>query len=181
MFFSEGKLEGAYVIDIEKFEDERGFFGRAYCRDEFSEHDLAQHMVQANVSYSKSQGTLRGLHYQTAPHQEAKLMRCTRGAIFDVIVDVRPQSSTYMQWMGVELTADNYRMLYVPEGCAHGFITLQDDTEVLYQVSAFYAPNHEKGIRYDDPAIGIEWPTDVKVISEKDRQWPDFDAHAISK
>lgn len=181
MLFEKGEIKGSYVIDIQKYEDERGFFGRAYCKKEFSQHSLAQHMVQTNVSHSKFRGTLRGLHYQTQPHQEAKLMRCTRGAIFDVIVDVRPDSPTYLQWMGVELTAKNYRMLYAPEGCAHGFLTLRDNTEVMYQVSAFYAPNHERGIRYDDPAIGVEWPIGVEVISNKDREWPDFDSHTLDK
>jgi dTDP-4-dehydrorhamnose 3,5-epimerase len=175
MIFTKGKIQDAYILDIEKYEDERGFFGRAFCQKEFKEHGLDQNVVQANVSFSKQRGTLRGLHYQTRPYREAKLMRCTRGAIYDVIADVRSDSPTFKQWMGVELTADNYRMLYVPKGCAHGFITLEDDTEALYQVSAFYAPEHERGLRYDDPAFGIEWPIDVQVISDKDRQWPDFE------
>lgn len=179
MYFNKGKIKGSYIIDIEKYGDERGFFGRAFCQQEFEEHGLAQEMVQTNVSFSKQRGTLRGLHYQTKPYREAKLMRCTRGAIYDVIVDVRLNSPTFKQWMGVELTVDNYRMLYVPKGCAHGFITLEDDTEALYQVSAFYTPDHEKGVRYNDPSIGIEWPIDVEVISEKDLQWPDFGARAL--
>jgi len=175
MIFNEGEIQDAYIIDIEKYEDERGFFGRAFCQKEFEEHGLDRDMVQTNVSLSKKRGTLRGMHYQSKPYQEAKLVRCTRGALYDVIVDVRADSPTFKQWIGVELTADNYRMLYVPKGCAHGFITLEDDTEALYQVSAFYAPGHEKGLRYNDPAFAIEWPIDVRVISDKDRQWPDFE------
>lgn len=175
MIFSHGPLPGAYVIELEKFEDDRGFFARAFCQKEFADHGLAQDMVQTNVSYSATRGTLRGMHYQESPHEEAKLVRCTKGALYDVIVDVRPDSDTYTQWMGVELTATNHRMLYVPEGCAHGFITLADDTEVMYQVSAFYAPGAERGLRYDDPAIGIEWPVEVTVLSEKDAAWPDYE------
>lgn len=173
MHFSETSLPGAFVIELERFEDERGFFARTWCRREFERHGLTPRMVQANVSFSKEHGTLRGMHYQTAPHEEAKLVRCTRGAIHDVIVDVRPESPTFKEWFGVDLTAGNYRMLYVPEGFAHGFITLEDATEVTYQVSAFYAPEYERGIRYDDPAIGIAWPRPVRVISDKDQRWPD--------
>lgn len=178
MIFSQGPIPDAYVIDLEKYEDDRGFFARAFCQNEFAEHGLAQEMVQTNVSYSAQRGTLRGMHYQEAPHREAKLVRCTRGALYDVIVDVRPDSETYTEWMGVKLTMDTHRMLYVPEGFAHGFLTLADDTEVIYQVSEFYAPEAEQGLRYDDPAIGIEWPIDVAVISEKDTSWPDFEVHA---
>jgi dTDP-4-dehydrorhamnose 3,5-epimerase len=174
MQFTETKFDGAYVIELEKHGDERGFFARVFCQKEFATHGLATNMVQMNASYSADRGTLRGMHYQTAPHQEAKLMRCVRGAIYDVIVDVRPDSPTFTDWMGVELTAQNRRMLYVPEGFAHGFLTLEDDCEVLYPVSAFYAPDHERGLRYDDPAIGIDWPDEVRIVSEKDRQWPDF-------
>ncbi|MFO8098426.1 MAG: dTDP-4-dehydrorhamnose 3,5-epimerase family protein [Salinibacter sp.] len=132
-------------------------------------------MVQTNMSYSAEMGTLRGLHYQEAPHEEAKLMRCTRGAIYDVMIDLRPASPTFMQSMGVELPAAERRMVYIPEGCAHGFLTLADDTEVSYQVSAFYTPGVERGIRFDDPAFDIDWPIDVRVVSEKDRSWPNFD------
>ncbi|MGH7930054.1 MAG: dTDP-4-dehydrorhamnose 3,5-epimerase family protein, partial [Candidatus Binatia bacterium] len=130
--------------------------------------------VQANLSFNWKNGTLRGLHYQVAPHEESKLVRCTRGALYDVIVDLRPQSPTYLRWLGVELTADNHRMLYVPEGFAHGYQTLVDATEAFYQVSAFYAPGAERGARYDDPAFGIEWPAEVIVISDKDAGWPDY-------
>lgn len=174
MVFTRVHLEGAQIIDIEKREDSRGFFGRAYCRREFDEHGLATQMVQTNVSYSERRGTLRGMHYQTAPFEEAKLVRCTRGAIYDVIVDVRPSSSTFREWIGVELTEANHRMLYVPEGFAHGFITLSDAAEVMYQVSQFYSPGSERGFCYDDSEIGIEWPLEVNVISDKDKNWSPF-------
>ncbi len=174
MVFQETELKGAYIIDLERREDVRGYFARAFCQQEFETYGLAPVMVQTNVSCNKKRGTLRGMHYQAAPHEEAKLVRCTRGAIYDVIVDVRPHSETYRRWIGVELTPETGRMLYVPEGFAHGFITLEDNTEVTYQVSAFYAPGYERGLRYDDPAIGIEWPIQVEVISEKDGTWPDF-------
>jgi len=130
--------------------------------------------VQANLAFSKRRGTLRGLHYQIAPYEEAKLMRCIRGAIYDVIIDLRPESPTYKRWLGVELTADNHKMLYVPKGFAHGYQTLIDNTETFYQASQFYSPESERGLRYDDPALAIEWPIDVQVISDKDRSWPDY-------
>ena len=176
MIFTETRLAGAYVIDPERREDERGFFARVYCEEEFRAHGLMPHIAQANISHNRLRGTLRGMHYQRPPHGEAKLVRCTRGAIHDVIVDLRPDSPTYLQWIGVDLTADNRRMLYVPEMFAHGFVTLEDDTEVTYQVSEFYTPGAEGGIRWDDPALGIEWPVEVRVISEKDRSWPDLTA-----
>lgn len=174
MTFTEGPLSGAYIIDLDKYQDDRGFFARAYCQKEFAAHGLATDMVQTNVSRSTQRGTLRGMHYQRAPYEEAKLIRCTRGALYDVIVDLRPDSETYGTWMGVTLDALAHRMLYVPEGFAHGFLTLDDHTEVVYQVSAFYTPGAEAGLRYDDPALAIDWPTDVRVLSEKDRAWPDF-------
>lgn len=180
MIFTEGALRGPYVIDLEKHQDHRGFFARAFCQREFAEHGLAEDMVQTNVSFSARRGTLRGMHYQRPPHEEAKLIRCTRGALYDVIVDVRPDSDTYGEWMGVELSADTHRMFYVPEGFAHGFLTLEDDTEVVYQVSAFYTPGAEQGLRHDDPALGIEWPAPVQVISEKDLSWPPFEPHAAA-
>lgn len=175
MTFTKGDIAGSYVIDLQKHGDDRGFFARVFCQDEFADHGLPRDMVQMNLSYSAMKGTVRGLHYQVAPHEEAKYIRCTRGAVYDVTVDVRPSSPTFKQWMGVELTQENYRMVYVPEGCAHGYLTLVDDSEVNYQVSAFYAPEAERGLRYDDPAIAIEWPTDVRVVSEKDRSWPAFE------
>ncbi len=173
MIFVETKPKGAFVVTLEPLKDERGFFARAWCQKVFEAHGLSSRLVQANISYNKVRGTLRGMHYQVAPCAEAKLVRCTRGAIFDVIIDLRPDSLTYRQWVGVQLTADNRKMLYVPEGFAHGFESLEDDTEVFYQVSQFYSPAHERGVRYDDPAFGIEWPIDVRVISDKDRSWPD--------
>jgi len=175
MRFTEADIAGAYLIDLERHGDERGFFARVFCEEEMAAHGLTATMVQINTSYSADAGTLRGLHYQAPPHEEAKLMRCVRGSIFDVVADLRPDSPTYLQWMGVRLTADNRRMVYVPEGCAHGFLTLEADTEVIYPVTAFYAPEAERGVRYDDPALGIDWPADIHVVSEKDRAWPDLD------
>ena len=175
MKFTETGLNGAYVIEIEKLTDERGFFARSYCRNEFKAQGLTAELVQANVSYNIKQGTLRGMHYQISPYEETKLVRCTRGAIFDAIIDLRPDSPTYKKWFGVELTAANYKMLYVPEKFGHGFQTLADDTEVTYQVSQFYTPGAEKGIRWDDPAIGIDWPIPVMVMSAKDKSWPIYE------
>ena len=174
MIFTETKLNGAYVIEIEKLEDNRGFFARSWCQNEFKAKGLVSRVVQANVSSNKKKGTLRGMHYQLSPYEETKLVRCTRGAIYDVIIDLRPGSPTYAQWVGVELTAENYKMLYVPEDFAHGFQTLEDDSEVVYQVTQFYTPGSEKGIRWDDPVFSIQWPTDVQVISDKDKSWPDY-------
>lgn len=179
MIFTETKLKGAYIIDVKKLEDERGFFGRSYCQREFEEHGLNTNLVQANISYNKKQGTLRGLHTQLLPYGETKLVRCTRGALYDVIVDLRRDSDTFKQWIGVELTADSYRMLYVPEGFAHSFITLEDDTEATYQVTEFYTPGAERGFRWDDPAFNIQWPVAPVVISEKDRSHPFFTEAAL--
>jgi len=174
MIFTETKLKGSYLIEFEKRADERGFFARAWCEKEFAAHGLNANMAQVSVSYNASKGTLRGMHYQAFPYEETKLVRCTAGAIYDVILDLRPASITYGQWLGVELTAGNYRSLYVPAGFAHGFLTLEDGTEVLYQVSQFYHHEAERGVRYNDPAFGIEWPVDVLVLSEKDKRWPDY-------
>jgi dTDP-4-dehydrorhamnose 3,5-epimerase len=175
MIFTETKLRGAFVIDIERRGDERGFFARAWCQEEFAARGLGTNLVQANIAFSQRAGTLRGLHYQVKPHEEAKLVRCTRGAVYDVIVDLRPESPTYLQWVSVELTADNRTMLYVPEGFVHGYQTLTDNAEVLYQVSHVYSPESERGVRWDDPAVGIEWPKiDTRIISEKDRSWPNY-------
>lgn len=174
MIFTETKLSGAYIIDLEKRGDSRGFFARSFCQDEFERHGLVNKVVQTNVSLSKHQGTLRGMHYQESPYAETKLVRCTQGAIYDVIVDVRPESPTFRQWIGVELSSSNHRMLFVPQHFAHGFITLVVDCEVTYQVSQVYHPGSERGIRYNDPALGIIWPREVKVISEKDASWPDM-------
>ncbi len=174
MFFKEAKLRGGFIIELERLEDERGFFARAWCRREFESHGLNSNLVQCNISFNKKRGTLRGMHYQAAPHEEAKLVRCTRGAIYDVIIDLRKYSPTYKQWMGVELTASNHRMLYVPENFAHGYCTLQDDTEVTYLVSQFHFPASERGVRYDDPAFGITWPCHIGTLSEKDKNWPRY-------
>lgn len=174
MIFTETKLPGAFIVELETRGDERGFFARAWCKKEFAEQGINLDWVQANLAHTKQGGTLRGLHYQIAPYEEAKLMRCIRGAIYDVIVDLRPGSPTYKQWLGVELTADNRKALYIPEGFAHGYQTLVDDTEVFYLVSQFYTPGSEQGIRYNDPAFGIEWPLEVQVISDKDKSWSDY-------
>jgi dTDP-4-dehydrorhamnose 3,5-epimerase len=174
--FTETPLAGAYLIDPELLEDERGLFARTFCAREFGEHDLQPVVAQANLSFNRRKGTLRGMHYQVAPAEEAKLVRCTSGAIFDVIIDMRPESPTYLSHFGAELSADNRRALYVPEMFAHGYQALADDTEVVYQVSEFYTPGSEQGLRHDDPAFGIEWPLPVSVISEKDGSWPPFRA-----
>jgi len=176
MKFTETELKGGYIIDIQKIEDDRGFFARGWCKNEFEEHGISSNLAQANISFNKFKGTLRGLHYQASPYEEAKLVRCTKGGIFDVMVDLRERSPTYGKWMGAELTAGNRRMLLVPEGFAHGFQTLQDDTEVFYQVSEFYTPNAEQGAPYDDPAFGITWPLEVSIISDKDANWPAYSA-----
>ncbi|AYA36891.1 dTDP-4-dehydrorhamnose 3,5-epimerase [Hymenobacter oligotrophus] len=174
MIFTETELPGAFIVDVERIADERGFFARSWCEDEFAARGISTPPLQANLSHNPRKGTLRGLHYQTEPYAEAKLVRCTRGALYDVIVDLRPDSPTYGQWLGVELTADSYRMLYVPAGFAHGFLTLQDNTDISYQVSAKYAPQHEAGIRWNDPAFGIEWPMEPVLVSARDQQHPDF-------
>lgn len=177
MRFAEARLAGALVIDIEPREDERGFFARSWCEEEFRAQGLNPRLVQCNISHNKKRGTVRGMHYQVKPYEEAKLVRCTRGAIFDVIVDLRPTSPTFREWIGVELTADNHRMLYVPEGSAHGFQTLVDSTEVLYQMSEFYHPECARGVLWNDPVFGIEWPIrDGVTISPRDLQYGSFGA-----
>jgi dTDP-4-dehydrorhamnose 3,5-epimerase len=172
--FHETELQGAYLIELEKCEDERGFFARTWCEEEFKDHDLVARVVQASTSFNTRAGTLRGMHYQLAPYQETKLVRCTRGALYDVIVDLRPDSPTYKRWIGVELTASNYRMLYVPADFAHGFITLEDNTEAAYLISESYTPGAGAGLRWDDPQFNIAWPRPVEVISDQDAGWPDF-------
>lgn len=172
--FTQTPLAGAFVVEPEPVRDERGFFARAWCQREFEVQGLASRWAQCNLSFNTKTGTLRGMHYQTAPHAEAKLIRCTRGAIHDVIVDLRPESPTFKQHFGTVLTSENRRMLYAPEGFAHGFLTLEDDTEVFYQMSAFYEPSFARGVRWNDPSFGIRWPGEVRVISEKDRNYPDF-------
>ncbi|MEM6348159.1 MAG: dTDP-4-dehydrorhamnose 3,5-epimerase [Bacteroidota bacterium] len=174
MIFTETKLKGAFIVDIKGFQDDRGLFSRVYCQREFEEHGLNAKVVNTNVSRSVYKGTLRGMHFQRQPMAECKLVRCTNGALYDVIIDLRPGSPTYKEWIGVELNEDNYRMLFVPEGFAHGFQTLVDQTEATYQVSQFYAPDHEGGVRWNDPTFGIEWPLEPTVMSDKDKNWPDF-------
>lgn len=175
MHFERLPLPGAAVIALRPHSDARGFFARSFCSETFARAGLAMPVVQANISLSHRAGTLRGMHYQLPPHAEIKLVRCVRGAIFDVIVDLRPHSPTFLRWCGRRLDADNRLAMYVPEGFAHGFLTLCDDCEVHYQVSAAYAPAAERGLRHDDPRIAIDWPYPVREISDKDRGWPDFD------
>ena len=174
MIFKETDLKGAYIIEIEKLEDKRGFFARSFCQQEFQQHGLFSNIVQCNISYNKTKGTLRGMHYQVKPHEEIKIVSCVMGSICDVIIDLRPDSPSYHQWFAVELSAENYRMLYIPEGFAHGFQTLEDNTVVFYQMSKFYHPECAVGVRWDDPAFNIEWPDDERIISFKDLQYPDF-------
>lgn len=178
MRFTESPLRGAFVIDLEQRVDERGFFARTFCANEFEEHGLRPVVAQANLSYNHRSGTLRGMHYQLPPAAETKLVRCTRGAIYDVIVDLREDSPTHMQHFGVELTAENRRALYVPELFGHGYLTLTAEAEVEYQVSEFYTPGQERGMRHDDPALAIEWPVAIEVISDKDAAWPLLEAEA---
>jgi dTDP-4-dehydrorhamnose 3,5-epimerase len=178
MKFSETTLKDAVLIAIEKRGDERGHFARTFCAEEFAAHGLATGFVQANASHNVRRGTLRGMHFQRAPHGEVKVVRCTRGAIHDVIIDLRRESPTYGRWEGFDLTEANGRMLYVPAGFAHGFQTLEDDSAVAYQVSHPYTPGAEGGVRWDDPAFGIAWPLPVAVISEKDAAWPHVDLEA---
>ena len=174
MIFQPTGLAGAYVIAIERLRDERGFFARSFCAREFEDHGLNPSLAQCNISYNRHAGTLRGMHFQASPFEEAKLVRCTRGAIHDVIIDLRPDSPTFMRHVGVLLTPEERNMLYVPEGFAHGFLTLEDHTEVFYQMSEFYVPGAARGFRWDDPAFAIDWPAPVSVISERDAAYPDF-------
>lgn len=180
MIFHETALKGAFLIELEKLQDERGFFARAWCKKEFESHGMTLDIAQNNLSYNRNKGTLRGMHYQMEPFGEAKLVRCVKGAICDVIIDLREDSATFKKWAAFELTEDNYSMLYVPEGFAHGFQTLKDDTVVFYHVSQFYSPGYERGIRWDDPTFDIKWPdADERIISDKDSQWPDFTSVAL--
>ena len=194
MIFKETKLKGAYLIEIEPIEDERGFFARSFCRNELKAHEIDMKIAQCNISYNRRKGTLRGMHYQAVPYQEGKIVSCTRGSIYDVIIDLRDDSSTYCKWIAVELSAvdskepavssdlsthrspltAHYKMLYIPKGFAHGFLTLEDNTEVFYHMSEFYAPGYGRGVRWNDPAFGIEWPENVSVISNQDKSFPDF-------
>ena len=175
MRFRETRLAGAFVVELERLEDERGFFARAFCGREFEAHGLNPRVAQCNLAFNAQRGTLRGLHYQLPPAAEAKFIRCLRGAVYDVIIDLRPGSPTYLQHFGVELSSDNRLALYVPEMFAHGYQALTDAAEVFYQVSEFYTPGAERGIKYDDQALGIAWPLPVTVISSKDAAWPPFE------
>ena len=174
MKFYKAELEGAYIIELDKLEDQRGFFARTWCQKEFEEQGLAARIAQANVSFNTRAGTLRGMHYQDAPKEETKLIRCTRGALYEVIIDLRRGSPTYKRWICAELTEQNYKMLYVPAQFAHGYVTLEDKTEMIYFMSEFYTPGVERGLRWNDPEFGIIWPRPVEVISDKDANWPDF-------
>ncbi|HEX8747032.1 MAG TPA: dTDP-4-dehydrorhamnose 3,5-epimerase [Pyrinomonadaceae bacterium] len=174
MKFIETPLRGAYVIEMEPHRDERGYFARTWCRAEFEARGLNARLEQCSTSFNVSRGTLRGLHYQAEPYEEAKLVRCARGALYDLIVDLRPGSVSFRKWFAVELTASNLLMLYVPEGFAHGFQTLEDETEVLYQISESYRPEYARGVRWNDPAFDFRWPMDERVMSERDLSFPDF-------
>lgn len=173
MLFTETNIKGAYLVEIKKLQDERGFFARSFCQHEFSEVGLDPCVAQCNVSFNRMCGTLRGMHYQLPPKAEAKLVRCTRGAIYDVVLDLRCDSPTFLNWTAETLTSDNYKMLYVPKGVAHGFITLEENTEIFYQMSEFYAPGLSDGVRWNDSLFKIEWPIEVQAISQKDQEYPD--------
>jgi dTDP-4-dehydrorhamnose 3,5-epimerase len=174
LIFTETKLKGAFLIEPEILEDDRGFFARTWCERQFGARGLNSRFVQCNISFNKKRGTLRGMHYQNAPHEEAKLVRCTMGAIYDVIIDLRCGSPTFKHWVATELTATNRLILYAPEGFAHGFQTLEDNSEVFYQMSTFYFAESSSGVRWNDPAFGIEWPSDVQILSGRDRGYSDF-------
>jgi dTDP-4-dehydrorhamnose 3,5-epimerase len=175
MLWRETKIPGVFEIDLAPQQDERGFFARAWCQKEFEAQRLNTAVVQCNVSFNIRKGTLRGIHYQAPPYGESKVVRCTQGAIYDVVLDLRPYSPTYRDWIAVVLTATNRHMVYIPEGCGHGFLTLQDETEVFYQMSEFYNPESARGVRWNDPAFQIAWPEKVVVISERDRTYPNFE------
>ncbi len=177
MIFRETRLKGAYLIEPEKRCDDRGFFARTWCEKEFADHYLNPRIVQCNISFNKRKGTLRGMHYQIAPAAEAKLVRCTNGAIYDVIIDLRPDSPTFKQYVAETLSGQDHNMLYVPEGFAHGFVTVEDNTEIFYQMTAFYSPQHSRGVRWNDPAFGIVWPVHDPIMLDRDREYPDFVAN----
>jgi dTDP-4-dehydrorhamnose 3,5-epimerase len=179
VIFERLAIDGAFVIDIERREDDRGFFARTFCTDELAAHGLDPTVAQISVSYSRARGTLRGMHLQAAPHEETKLLRCVRGAVYDVFVDLRPDSPSFLRHVAVELTADDHRAVYVPRSCAHGFLTLEDDTEVEYVISTPHTPAAEIGLRWDDPGIGITWPFEPVVIAERDRTFPSVDLERL--
>jgi len=174
MIFREIFLQGVFVIDVEPVADERGLFARSWCKREFRQHGLPDEFVQCNISVNHKKGTLRGMHFQEAPYGEAKLVRCTKGAIYDVVVDLRPESNTLFKWYAIELNENNRKALFIPDGFAHGFQTLTDNAEVFYQMSEFYHPEHARGVRWNDPVFGIEWPEDTRTISEKDQGYPEY-------
>ena len=174
MIFTETRLKGSFLVDLEKIEDSRGFFARTWCQRECDKLGITFTPVQCNISYNKSKGTLRGMHFQSAPYEEAKLVACIKGGIFDVIIDLRSDSPTFLQHISIVLSAENYRMIYIPKGFAHGFQTLQDDTEVFYQMSEFYFSEYAQGVRWNDPAFGIKWPDDARLISDRDQRYQDF-------
>jgi dTDP-4-dehydrorhamnose 3,5-epimerase len=176
MIFCETKLHGVFEIQLEPISDQRGFFARSWCQKEFESHGLNSRLVQCNVSLNTRSGTLRGMHYQEAPNEEAKLVRCTAGSIYDVVVDLRSESPTFKDWVAIGLTAEKRNMVYVPEGCAHGFLTLEERSEVFYQMSEFYSQESARGVRWDDPAFRIVWPARVEVISERDQNYPNFES-----
>lgn len=179
MIFTKLALKGAYLVEVEKRQDERGFFGRSWCSQEFEKHGLNGNICQINTSLTDKKGTIRGMHYQVDPFQETKFIRCTKGRVYDVIIDLRPNSPTFKQWLGTELSADEYKMVYVPENFAHGFVTLENNSEVIYPVTQFYTPNAERGLRFDDPAFDIQWPISVDIFSDKDITHPLFDEHTF--
>jgi dTDP-4-dehydrorhamnose 3,5-epimerase len=180
MIFAETNLKGVYLIEPEQMGDDRGFFARTWCQKEFSEHGLNARLVQCNVSFNRRKGTLRGMHFQIPPFQEAKLVRCTRGAIYDVAIDLRRNSPTFKKYVAKILSFDNYKMMYIPEGFAHGFQTLTNETEVFYQMSEVYSRDHAKGVRWNDPSFGIEWPDDDRIILDRDKNYPDFEVQEIT-
>ena len=174
MIFKETRLHGAFIIELEMLNDDRGEFARIFCQKEFKKYGLSPNIIQSSISVNTKKFTLRGMHYQKSPHTEAKLVRCSRGLIYDVIVDLRPNSPTFKNWTSIEISVENKKMVYIPEGFAHGFQTLEENTEVIYQMSQFYSPSHSQGFRWNDPSFKIEWPAAPKVISSKDRKFPDF-------
>jgi dTDP-4-dehydrorhamnose 3,5-epimerase len=180
MLFTQTSLKDAYIIEPERVEDDRGYFARTWCQQEFVQHGLDSELSQCNISFNHKQGTVRGMHLQLLPFAETKLVRCTQGAMYDVIVDLRADSPTFQQWTAIELTADNLRALYVPKGFAHGFQTLMDDTSVFYQMSGFYHPEHARGFRWNDSTFKIDWPLPVKVIADRDRDYPDYNAESFA-
>jgi len=181
VIFSETELKGAFLLELDKHNDERGYFARTFCQREFEAHGLNPHVVQCSTSFNKKKGTLRGMHWQAAPYEETKLIGCLQGAIYDVIVDIRPGSSTYMRHFAADLSDVNQRMLYVPAGFAHGFQTLADNTQVCYQMSQLFSPEHSRGARWDDPAFGIVWPPAERIIIERDLSYPDFPVSMVAR